>query len=182
MAPSIPTEWPSAITAGNTVKVSRFFPDFIAPTWALNVFVNGINILGPIAAAQSGTGFLVTLTAAQTASLGPGGYTIGEVVTDGTDTYTAATSNVTVLPNFATAVAGSFQAWAEKTLVAIEGVITGRITDDIAQYQIGNRMVTKIAIDELMRIRSTLKSELRAKSAGAGTFGAQVNVEFGGIS
>lgn len=181
MAPATLLEWPASITAGTTVKVSRTFSDFQPPTWSLNVYVNGAVVLGPIAATVDGQGFLVTLTAAQTATLTAGVYTVGEVVTDGTDTYTASSTTITVLPNFATATAGSFQSWAEKTLAVIESVLSGRITDDIMSYQIGNRMVTKIPVDELMKYRTQLKAEVAAKKTGGGSFGAEVRVQYEGI-
>lgn len=61
---------------------------------------------------------------------------------------------------------------AAKTLAAIQAVIEGRATKDIASYSINGRSLSKMSIDELMTFRRTyqkmVNAEKRAEAAKNG--------------
>src|SRR5258708_5758468 len=140
----IPTAIPDAFEAGTTVRYSRVFTNFPANAgWTLKLFLAGPVAL-TVSAAASGLGFILTLTAGQTATLTVAGmYRWSEHATDGTDIFPAAKGSVFVTPNLATAVAGDLQTMEEKLLAAIDAVIVGKITDDVLQYSVLGRGLTQ---------------------------------------
>lgn len=70
---------------------------------------------------------------------------------------------INVEPSAASSPAGTFQTFEEKTLAAIEAVITARVNGgspsaDIEAYHIAGRAVTKMSMTELLRLRGTYRS------------------------
>jgi len=61
---------------------------------------------------------------------------------------------------------------AETMLKAIEAVLEGRVTADIEQYSIAGRQITKIPIEELIKLRQYYKLEVireqQAEQLGSG--------------
>lgn len=49
---------------------------------------------------------------------------------------------------------------AETMLQAIEAVLEGRITADIEQYSIAGRQITKIPVEELIKLRQYYRLEV----------------------
>lgn len=181
MAPTVPTEWPSKITAGMTFKVLRSFNDFpVSDGWSLAVYIVGPSILGPVAATTSGSSFSVVLSTTDTGSLAAGTYTVREIATKSGESYVASSSVLVVEQNIASAAAGDMQSWEEKTLVVVEAALSGRLTSDMESYQIAGRMVTKIPIRDLLKIRGELIAAIRAQRS-PGTFGSEVKIYFNGV-
>ena len=61
----------------------------------------------------------------------------------------------------ATASAGfDGRSWARQTLDAVEARLTGRSSNEIDRYMIGDRQIVKMTIEELMVWRSKLKAEV----------------------
>jgi hypothetical protein len=54
---------------------------------------------------------------------------------------------------------------ATTMLAAIESVLEGRITADVEQYTIAGRSITKIPVEELLKLRSLYRSEVNAEKA-----------------
>lgn len=122
----------------------------------------------------------VTIPATATADLAAGRYEITRIWTGSSGTagqvYTAKLSPLTVEANPATAGAGDRQTWEEKTLAVVEAVLSGRVTDDIAMYQIGGRTVSKLPLQELVALRSSLRAALTFQRTGQ--FGQRIRYAF----
>lgn len=183
MAPTIPTGEPTTVTAGSTWtwKLSHTtYP--VSEGWALSYAINGVGKLAWSASyvASSGTDHTVTIPAANTADLPPGTYEFFRVWTGSGGTagqvYTEALPRLAVLANPQTAGAGDRQSWEEKTLAVIETVLSGRITDDIAMYQIGGRTVSKIPFNELVAMRAALRQAVQFQRTG--TLGQRIAYSF----
>src|SRR6185437_3193062 len=70
---------------------------------------------------------------------------------------------INIEPSADSSPAGAFQTFEEKTLAAIEAVITARVSGtgpsaDIEAYQIAGRAVTKMSMTELLRLRGTYRA------------------------
>jgi len=171
------TVMPDPITAGTTITYTRTYADFPASSWALKLILAGKSILA-VDAVASGSDFVITITPAQSAILDAGNYQWVERVTSAGVVHDAASGTVVVKPNLATASAGSLQSADEKMLEIVELAISGQLTDGIASYQIAGRMVSKIPIDELLRLRTGLRQAVKA--AGTGTPSRPVRFRFPG--
>ena len=129
---------------------------------------------------SSGTDHTVTIAASATADLTAGVYEVTRIWTgSGTyanQVYTVPCPALTVLANPATAGAGDRQTWEEKTLAVVESVLEGRVTDDILMYQIGGRTVSKIPLQELLSLRSSLRAAVSAQRTGS--FGRRIRYTF----
>lgn len=168
---------PEVIRAGDTVTWTRDDATYSpAAGWTLTYYFRGAGSFD-VSTTGSGTRYTATLTAANSAALTAGLYTWIARAAKGTDAVTVAEGRCTVARNVATAVAGDLQTWAEKTLAVVEAVLSGQITDGIADYRIGEREVTKIPLDELFALRNRLRLEVAAERSG-GAFGAPVRVAF----
>lgn len=84
---------------------------------------------------------------------------------------------INIEPNVATAAAGAFNTFEEQQLAVIEAVLGGRITADIQAYQIAGRSVTKIPIDELMKMRGMLRAAVW-RQENPGKIGIPYRTEF----
>jgi hypothetical protein len=185
MPPIIPNSVPSKFAAGSTVKFARILDDFPASQgWAYTIYFNGaLNVFSKAGVAQADGSFLVTITPADTSSIAPGIYRFAErVVNAGTgEAYDLDGENLTVTieANLATAPAGAFLTWAEKTIVAIEALLSGRVTADLESYQIAGRQITKIPFEQLQKIRGRLLAQI-ARAQYPGTLGTPTfKIEFG---
>lgn len=166
------TQIPDQIEAGTSVEYTRSYTDFPANGgWTLKLHLKGAGAVDKDAVAV-GKDFKVTLTALETAGLVAGDYEWRERVTDGTQVLTAAEGRLEILPDIGAAAAGAIQSWEEKALAMVEkviayksgaGVTSGRLSADILEYEIAGRRVVKHDLLELLRIRDSLKSRIRAR-------------------
>lgn len=174
------TQFPSKFTAGSTVELSLSFADFPAGGgWSAKLYLAGASIVAPLSATADGDAFALALDADVTSRLAPGVYTWEVRASKGGKVYVAGSGTVEVLRNIAAAGAGDMQSWAERTLAVIEDRLAGRITDDVEQYQIHGRAVSRIPIAELRRIRADLLAEVRGQRGGRNPF-REVRVKFTG--
>jgi hypothetical protein len=89
---------------------------------------------------------------------------------------------IIVEPSVATSAAGTFQTFEEKTLAAVESVITARTgggsySADIEAYHIAGRAVTKMSLTELYRLRAMLRAVVW-RQQHPGKFGKPYKVDF----
>jgi hypothetical protein len=162
---------PDAFAAGTTVKYTRAYADHPASGgWALTVYIAGAQVLSK-AAAANGDSFDFTLTATETATLTtPGVYQWEEWATKDAEKFRVAGGTVQVTANLSTATPGSAQSMNEKLLAAIDAVIAGRITDDVLQYNIHGRGLTKMSPDELRTLRNKVAWDVaRERNRGRAT-------------
>ena len=160
------TALPDVIDAGTTVTYTRTLGDFPASAgWTLTLYLAGASIANA-AGTPSGDNFIVTIPAGTTANLVAGTYHWVERVTKAGQVFDAASGTVVVRPNLATATAGDFQSWAEKTLPIVEAAIAGQLDEGMAEYQIHSRAVKLIPLEELMKLRAQLTAALAQKRTG----------------
>jgi len=163
VAPVVPTIEPMHATAGATWTWRMSHADYpSADGWVLSYAMRG-----PSAPAWDATWIsttsgvhTVTIPASATADLAPGGYELTRVWTLGAVVNHQPVPPLTVAPNPVTAAAGERVSHAERTLAVIEAALGGRLTDDIAYYQIAGRAVQKIPINELYGLRARYRLEV----------------------
>lgn len=121
-----------------------------------------------VAGEADGSGWRVTLTAAQTATLPAGEYSFAVVITAGADRYTIEQGRIQVQANIAAQPVGfDGRSQAEKDLAAVQAEIRARIQGGASlNYTIGSRSLAKEPISALMTLESKLKGDIaREKSA-----------------
>ena len=183
LAPTIPTGEPTQARAGDTWRFTLTDTEFPSSEgWSLSYAINGASKLAWDASWVSSTTntHTVTIPASATADLLPGVYEITRLWTGSSGTagqvFSVTLSNLTILANPTTAGAGDRQSWEEKTLAVVEAVLAGRVTDDIAMYQIQGRTISKLPLTELLTLRSQLSAALAFKRTGR--FGSRVRYAF----
>lgn len=137
-----------------------------APAWTLTYWLKqqgGSGAHFSIVAAANGAYHRVTVSAATTAGYLAGDYTWVAIASAGTDSYEVDSGTLTVQPKYSENVALDDRSHAKKVLDAIEAVIEGRASKDQQQYTIGNRALTRMPIDELLRFRARYKAEVAAE-------------------
>ncbi|WP_295044737.1 hypothetical protein [uncultured Paracoccus sp.] len=66
-----------------------------------------------------------------------------------------------------TTTAGDQRSWAERTLEAVEAVLSNSATLTQRRYQIGNRSLDRTPVAELLDLRTRLRAEVGAERAAA---------------
>jgi len=166
VAPIIPGTVPKNFPAGTTVKFSRTLGDYLpSDGWAYTIYLNGLTQKFNKAASVDDEGvFQIVFDPTDTASLIPGPYRYAERLTNATtgETYDLHGDELVIViePNVASAAAGVFNTWEERTLAIVEAAISGRLTADLQAYQIAGRSVSKIPIQELRTIRGELRAAM----------------------
>jgi len=133
--------------------------------WAYTIYLNGLTQKFNKAASVDDEGvFQVVFDPTDTANLVPGPYRYAERLTNATsgETYDLHGDELVIViePNVASAAAGVFNTWEERTLAIVEAAISGRLTADLQAYQIAGRSVSKIPIQELRTIRGELRAAM----------------------
>lgn len=183
LAPSIPYGEPTQARAGDTWRFKLTDTDYPSSEgWTLSYQINGASKLawdGSWVATATNT-HTITIPASATADLLAGVYEVTRLWTGSGGTagqvFSVSCPNLAVLPNPTTAGAGDRQSWDEKTLAVVEAVLAGRVTDDIAMYQIGGRTISKLPLTELLTLRSQLRAALAFQRTGS--FGSRVRYHF----
>jgi hypothetical protein len=163
--PAIPTRYPPAFAAGNTLKVDRRFANFANTDFTYTLYLAGTAVLNKAATADAdGVTFHLVLAPTDTAPLNttaqPAPYAYVERLSDTTtgEIYDVRSGRIMVNPNFATVAAGAMVSFEEQTLAVIESVLQNRITADIEQYAIAGRSITKIPVRELLQLRGQYRA------------------------
>lgn len=165
------TQEPAELTAGNTWTWTRAFDDFPAGTWTLayhfrnatsNFDISGGEIVA------SGTTFVVTKAAAATASLTAGRYSWAAYATNGAQRYLAASGEMVVAPDMATAGPVDGRSTARQMLDAIEAYLVDPNNLSAARYAIGGRSLDRWPRDKLLAERTRLRFEVQAEQGVQG--------------
>lgn len=154
-------EIPVELRAGDTLKWTRSLPDYPASAgWALSYSLVGKNGAHSFNGTADGDGFDVTVSATASSSYAAGRYRLTEFVTKGTERFTTATKDVTVLANLAGATAAvDTRSHAQKVLDAIEAYLeTGAPT--AASVEIAGRKISNYPLADLLTLRSRYQSEV----------------------
>ena len=179
MPPAIPTCEPEALTAGDSWRWDRSLTDYSAADgWVLSYALLGaaaFPIAGEVITAV-GAGWEIRVPAAATADLTAGSYRLIGYVTKAPDRFEVYRGRVIVAANFA--ILSDGLSTAERELVIVDAAIAGRLTADLQSYQVQGRAVAKIPIEELIRIRGTLRSQVW-RDRHPGQLAQRVQVRFG---
>jgi len=159
------TEPPRSFPAGTTVSWKRSYGDFPPATWNLTLHLRGPSSLD-VAAAEVAGEFVVTLTAAETATLAPGGYRWAERVTDGTSTHEVARGRLNVVLDLATVGPKDALSWEERVLPLLDAALEGRASRDLDAYVVGGLSVSKMSVRELRRFRNAIVATINARRRG----------------
>jgi len=152
---------PKTILAGDTLKI-----DLTITNTDLAGFNFRLNMAGPSGAPipytfnaiESNGEYSIYLTPTDTAALQEGFYTYALVATDGTDEYTIEHGSFEVEVRADLNFNSELRSHARKVLDAIEAVLENRATSDVSSYTIAGRSLSRIPIDELLRLRSVYKN------------------------
>ena len=159
----IPEIEPTEIEAGETVKWTKDLSDHYPADdgWSLAyTFINS-SAKFAVNAVASGKKFSVTISAATSAAYTAGIYKWIARVSKAGEVYTVDEGHCEILKNIADAGLTTFdhRTHVKKTLDAIEAVIEGRATSDQLSYTIAGRSITKMSVEELLKLRDRYKAE-----------------------
>jgi hypothetical protein len=168
MAASIPTNEPSELRAGDTWKWRREdLEDYPAPTWTLKYRFKNAAGGFEVTAAADGVAHAVVVAAATTAPYAAGSYAWVAWVESGAEKYTVDSGELRVLPDLRAGTATAAQdvrSHARRVLEAIEAVLEGRATRDQEEYRIGERMLKRTPIADLLALRDRYKAEVESEA------------------
>lgn len=158
MSYQIPTTEPDVLVAGDLWTWTRGLADFPATDgWVLTyrIITAAADLLITASQDGTGTGFLVSVPLATTASVPAGTYRWFAYVTNagGTERYSVDEGYVAVLADPATVSATAATTDNSRILALIVSAIEGRITSDHESYTIGDRAINKIPVMELQKLR-----------------------------
>ena len=165
---------PSRLNAGDSLEWVASFAGFPASQgWNLiYVLTNATNsyttefVVSPL-----GDDFAVSVSAAASANLVTGDYSLFAVASKGAQRQTVAETRFRVLPAVTTLHDRRTQ--AERTLQAIDDLLEGKADDDQQMIQYAGRTLSRYTFEQLEQIRSRLRRTVarqRARKAGAKSF------------
>lgn len=171
MAYTVPDVIPLQIIAGTTVKFTKSFDDFpTSESWALNYsFVSNVGTPVDVTATAPNSLYLVTIPAANTASMNAGLWQYQAYVTKAGERFAVDSGTVTVVRDFdAQTAASDNRSHAEKMLALIEAQLEGRAPDGIESHSIGGTPINLIPLERLKVLRDQYWGEvLRQRKADA---------------
>lgn len=182
---------PALIYAGDTVTwTEQATAEYSSASWTRTVALrhatdaDALNVVGQ---ANAAGGWVFTVTANQSKSLGVGQIYWHDVVTAGAERFTLGTGTLRVQANIAgtgTTFDGRTQSQIDLEAVraAMRAIVTGGATQE---YSIGNRSLKKMAMADLIALETKLKADVardaRADRLAKGmNSGRSVFVRFGG--
>lgn len=132
-------------------------------SYSLRLFGTGTTEI-EITASGSGSDYLVEVAAADTAAETAGSYAWQAYITRNSDSERITVDRGTVLLRAnRDASTDDPRSHAQKMLDAIEALMEGRASSAEASYSIGDRSLTKLTPDELIRWRNFYRAEVRAE-------------------
>lgn len=151
------------------VDIFDLFPD---PGFALDVVFSPKSGGAPVTvvAANEGNSWVCRVDAATSAAWTPGVWCWAAVVRNIAtgERATFDQGEVQVLPDPATSTADQ-RSQARRILEAIEATIEGRVVKDVDNYSIEGRSLTRIPMEELIKLRTRYRSIVRKEeSPGSG--------------
>lgn len=162
MAAPIPTVTPQFFTAGDTVKWNRNdLAAYPSSTWTLTYYFYNSAITYTVVATADGTGFLITISAATSATYTASDYKWEARVSNGSEEYTVDKGYWTINTDIAVlgSVGEDFRSQTKIIFDAIEAVIQGRASKDQQGYTIAGRRLDRTPIPDLIVLRDKYKRE-----------------------
>jgi hypothetical protein len=185
----VPLE-PTRLRQGDSWNWLRQFSDYPSNLYTLSYILNSAAnrfVFPPagITADTSGSGFVIQLTAAQSAGCPPDAYDFVAVLTGNAGT-TAAGQQVTMVlqavdvdPNLATANAPvDTRSFVKRTLDLIEAAISGDLRPDVQEYMIQGRQLRKFDKIQLEKLHSIYLAKYRAERRARGEYAPPKRIGF----
>lgn len=158
--------FPKTTIAGDTLRVTREYSDYPAPTWVATLYAeNADGSFSSVASADS-TRHAFSLSAATTAAIKAGSYKWFVRVTNGTIVETVEEGWLDVAINPGAAGNADRRSWARKTLDAVEATLIGKATADQSAMSINGRSISRLPLPELTQWRDRLRQEVRTEEQG----------------
>lgn len=179
---TIPKEPPKLLVPGDTWKwYHSLSTDFPAATWTLTYTLIGPAVIdsgaGWTITAQSGSEQLVEVAASTTAGYStPGKYRLIAIVTNGSETYTAAECVIEIAPAYR-ALTGDQRNHDELMVSYIETALRARLNGALEEdYTINGRSMRKIPTDQLEKMLGMYRARVWRKR-NPGKIGPTIGVE-----
>ena len=156
MHEDIPDYEPAEITPGETLEWTKEFDSFPASEWTLKYYFRGAGQGLDAVATADGETHIVLVPAASTASLVAGAIYWQAWVEQGAEKHLVESGQATVKPSLAAlAEDATFDGRSDvkRILDAVDAMIAGKATRDQQEYQIGNRMLRRIPLADLINLR-----------------------------
>ena len=154
---------PGRIHGGETIKVSITISGYIPATHTLSYHFAAA-VATTVPATENGLGWTLTVPADTTVQWGSGHVPfVGMATAKDTDAIVTAVDEGRILVTASPA----FTAWANTALVAIEAAILDRATDAQSNMAIGDMSIGHMRVDELIKMRDWLKSEVIRQRQGS---------------
>lgn len=160
------TCFPSAFTAGETVRLQLTFGDYPASRgWSAALKLNkaGETVVS-VAGSATGDGFLFVITAAVSALMAAGQWTWAARVTDGTDVKTAQAGDFTLLPDYSATIAKST---TQLQLEAANTAFSTLIADPLASVSFNGQSFAYSNRMELFDIIERLQAKVNQENSAA---------------
>lgn len=175
---------PARIISGDTIEwTEQASADRGSAEFTLTYAIRGaVNLT--VTGVAAGSGWNVTITSTQSATLTAGTYTWQAYLTSGSVRYTVGTGTLIVDPNITAQSAGyDGRTQAEVDLAAVKQEIRARTTGGMTiEYTIGTRSLKKESISRLLELKSALEADVarerQAKRLSDG-LGRGIFVRFG---
>jgi len=148
MAVDTLTQFPAAIIAGNTVRLNISDGDYPSSDWGLAVVLNGPALKNFAASAGSNNSFDLVITAAQTAAISPGEYSVTFVYTE-TATTERASLDMGTVQVVADPTAELALTQAQETLAAMKTALHTLASGVNQAVNFNGQSFTKKNLDEL---------------------------------
>lgn len=182
MSDFLPKE-PTSFVAGDTVKWERtdLHGDYPPASWSLKYTIVGLNDgIAEQTAAEDGNDYQVTITAAVTATLAGGEYTLTGYVDDGTQRFTVYRGTVTVEADIAGVHGGrDTRSYWKRVYDNVSAVIEGKASSDQQSYSIAGRSLSRYSFEELLTLQGTARAHvIREERAANGKGGRKILARF----
>lgn len=160
---------PKTLVAGDTWRWTRTFADYPATTWTVTYYFENQEKQFSAAATASGTDHAISIAATSTTNYPPGRYRWFARAVSGliSETIAGESGWLEVEPDPAVAGTRDHRSFARRALDAIEATIEGRATSGQLSFAIRDRTVQSFTIEELLKLRDTMKNEVRAEEGGS---------------
>lgn len=168
----LPAGEPIALVAGDAWRWKRrdLATEFPAAAYTLSYALRPIagGAVTTIALTASGSDWIASRSSTDTAGMAAGDYswTLFATRTADNERQSIGAATLKVLPNLATDTADR-RTHQEKVLAALEALLEGRAGKDVESYTIGDRQLTKMSVEELLKWRDRYRAEVRAQRARA---------------
>lgn len=163
----IPRNEPLEARAGLTWQWRREdLSDYPASTWTLKYWFKKTGSTGAnfsVTATADGVNHAVSVSATTTGAYTAGEYSWVAVATSGSESYEIDRGRFTLLAKYDAASNLDDRSHARKALEAIEAVLESRATQDQQEYSIGNRMLKRMPVKDLLGFRDYYRGQVGAE-------------------